>query len=92
MECELEVERRPNVADIGEYRLLVLNDPVNLMSYVQWVFESYFGYESSEAHALMMRVHNHGSAIVARGGREDMERDAKAMIGYGLRAQIRGEQ
>lgn len=63
---------------------LVWNDPVNLMSYVTYVFETYFGYARSKAERLMMDVHTKGKAVVSHGPRETMERDAEALQGYGL--------
>lgn len=67
------------------------NDPINLMSYVQWVFESYFGMTTSVARERMLRVHNQGRAVVSSGQREQMERDAQAMHTYGLKATIEQE-
>ncbi|MDQ1286670.1 MAG: ATP-dependent Clp protease adaptor protein ClpS [Actinomycetota bacterium] len=63
---------------------LVWNDPVNLMSYVTYVFESYFGYPRSKAEKLMMDVHRRGRAVVSNGSRDEMERDTEAMHEYGL--------
>lgn len=63
---------------------LVWNDPVNLMSYVAYVFRSYFGFERRHAEKLMMDVHTKGRAVVATGGREEMERIVEAMHTYGL--------
>ncbi|MBX3078269.1 MAG: ATP-dependent Clp protease adapter ClpS [Cryobacterium sp.] len=63
---------------------LVLNDPVNLMSYVSYVFRSYFGYPPAEAERLMLQVHLTGRAVVATGTREEMERHVEAMHDYGL--------
>ncbi|GAA1355475.1 ATP-dependent Clp protease adapter ClpS [Streptomyces beijiangensis] len=63
---------------------LVHNDPVNLMSYVSYVFQSYFGYSKGKAHKLMLDVHQKGRAAVSSGSREEMERDVQAMHGYGL--------
>ena len=63
---------------------LVWNDPVNLMSYVTYVFQSYFNYPRAKAEKLMMDVHTLGKAVVSNGSREEMERDAMAMQGYGL--------
>ena len=53
---------------------IVWNDPVNLMTYVSYVFRSYFGHTREEAERLMLLVHNEGRAVVATGGREEMER------------------
>ena len=63
---------------------LVWNDPVNLMSYVAYVFRSYFGYDRRRAEKLMMDVHTLGRAVVATGAREEMERNVEAMHTYGL--------
>lgn len=63
---------------------LVWNDPVNLMSYVTWVFRTYFGYPEAKATALMLDVHHKGRAVVATGPREHMERHTDALQGYGL--------
>lgn len=73
---------------------LVWNDPVNLMSYVAYVFESYFGYTSARAHELMLQVHQEGRAVVSTGDRERMEVDVQAMHGFGLWATLQkdGEQ
>jgi ATP-dependent Clp protease adaptor protein ClpS len=67
---------------------VVWNDPVNLMSYVTWVFRSYFGYPKERAERLMLQVHHEGRATVSRGGREQMEIDTQAMHGFGLWATV----
>jgi ATP-dependent Clp protease adaptor protein ClpS len=67
---------------------VVWNDPVNLMSYVTYVFQTYFGYTKSKATHLMKEVHNLGKSIVASGSREQMEKDVAAMHGYGLWATV----
>ena len=63
---------------------VVWNDPVNLMSYVTYVFETYFGYTRKKAEKLMLEVHNDGRSTVSSGSREEMERDVQAMHEYGL--------
>jgi ATP-dependent Clp protease adaptor protein ClpS len=63
---------------------IVWNDPVNLMSYVTYVFQNYFGYAKRKAEKLMLEVHNDGKSVVASGSREEMERDVQAMHDYGL--------
>jgi ATP-dependent Clp protease adaptor protein ClpS len=67
---------------------LVWNDPVNLMSYVTYVFQHYFGFSKAKATKLMMDVHQKGRAVVSSGTREEMERDVAAMHGYGLWATL----
>jgi ATP-dependent Clp protease adaptor protein ClpS len=63
---------------------IVWNDPVNLMSYVTYVFQTYFGYPKGKAEKLMMDVHAKGRAVVSNGTQEEMERDTEAMHEYGL--------
>ena len=67
---------------------IVWNDPVNLMSYVTYVFMTYFGYSQGKAQKLMSDVHNEGRAVVSAGSREEMERDVTAMHSYGLWATL----
>lgn len=70
------------------WRTIVWNDPVNLMSYVTYVFREYFGFSRTKAERLMLQVHNDGKSIVATGNREAMERHVQAMHGYGLWATL----
>jgi ATP-dependent Clp protease adaptor protein ClpS len=67
---------------------IVWNDPVNLMTYVTFVFQEYFGYSKEKATRLMMQVHQEGKAVVSSGTREEMERDVTALHGYGLWATL----
>jgi len=63
---------------------IVWNDPVNLMDYVTFVFQTYFGYSKHKAEKLMLQVHQEGKSAVSNGNREAMERDVEAMHSYGL--------
>ncbi len=67
---------------------IVWNDPVNLMSYVTYVFRKHFGYDEKQAQKLMMEVHEDGRSVVSTGSREEMERDVQAMHEYGLWATL----
>ena len=71
---------------------IVHNDPVNLMSYVTYVFQTYFGYSKDKATKLMIDVHHKGRAVVSSGSREEMERDVQAMHGYGLWATLQQDR
>ncbi|GAA2799170.1 ATP-dependent Clp protease adapter ClpS [Kitasatospora sp. CM 4170] len=83
-----EVEGLPVTEPDTPWVTIVHNDPVNLMSYVQYVFQAYFGYPKDKARKLMMEVHHKGRAVVSSGSREEMERDVQAMHGYGLWATL----
>lgn len=67
---------------------IVWDDPVNLMSYVTFVFIDYFRYSKSKSQKLMMQVHHEGKAVVSTGTREAMERDVQGMHAYGLWATL----
>jgi ATP-dependent Clp protease adaptor protein ClpS len=71
------------------WQAVVWNDPVNLMSYVVYVFRTHFGYSREKATTLMLHVHEDGHAIVAQGAREQMEAHARTMHDYGLWATVR---
>ena len=71
--------------------VIVWNDPVNLMSYVTYVFQQHFGYTRKKAEKLMMEVHEDGRSVVSSGSREEMERDIQAMHEYGLWATMQRE-
>ena len=86
-DVELHVE---SLAD-QPWVTIVWNDPVNLMNYVSYVFRSYFGHGHEEAERLMLLVHHEGRAVVATGGREEMERHVEAMHDFGLWATIAKE-
>jgi ATP-dependent Clp protease adaptor protein ClpS len=67
---------------------IVWNDPVNLMSYVTYVFQTVLGYSKSKAEKLMLDVHRKGKAVVSSGAREAMEGVAETLHGYGLWATV----
>lgn len=72
---------------------IVWDDPVNLMSYVTYVFMELFGYSKERATELMLKVHNEGKAVVSTGSREEMEHDVARLHEYGLWATLqRGDQ
>ena len=78
------LDEQLTAAPLVPWQLVVWDDPVNLMSYVTYVFQEYFRYPQAKAEELMLRVHNDGKAVVSTGGREEMERDVLAMQGYNL--------
>ncbi|MGI9064064.1 MAG: ATP-dependent Clp protease adapter ClpS [Pseudonocardiaceae bacterium] len=76
-EDELGAQDRP-------WLTIVWNDPVNLMSYVTYVFQKLFGYSRDEATKLMLDVHQKGRAVVTRGSKDKMEADVAKLHGAGL--------
>jgi ATP-dependent Clp protease adaptor protein ClpS len=66
------------------WQTLVWNDPVNLMSYVTYVFQKLFGYSRDHATKLMLDVHHKGRAIVSSGSKDKVEADVAKLHAAGL--------
>ena len=64
--------------------VIVWNDPINLMSYVTYVFQKLFGYSKEKAQKLMLDVHHKGRAVVSSGNREKAELDVFRLHEHGL--------
>ena len=54
------------------------------MSYVTYVFQTYFGYSREQGRAADAGRAQKGRAVVSTGTREKMEHDTEALQGYGL--------
>jgi ATP-dependent Clp protease adaptor protein ClpS len=88
----IERTRSPDLDETAEpdrpWVSIVWNDPINLMSYVTWVFQKLFGYSREKATKLMLDVHNKGRAAVSSGSREQMEHDVSRLHAAGLWATL----
>ena len=67
---ELPTESPTQETDFSEafakgWRVLVWNDPVNLMSYVVFVFQKVLGFDQPKAKKHMLEVHEQGRSMVA---------------------------
>ena len=82
----------PDVDEVVEpdhpWQVVVWNDPVNLMSYVVWVFRKLFGYPAEKATRLMLQVHHEGRAVVSGGPLEKVESDCHRLHHHGLWATL----
>jgi len=56
-----------------QWLVVVLDDPVNLMSYVVMVFKKVFGFDEMTARKHMLEVHEQGRSVVWAGVREQAE-------------------
>ena len=72
--------------------VIVWNDPINLMSYVVYVFQKLFGYSRERATALMLDVHQKGKAAVAHGSKEKCELDVARLHAHGLWATMQKDR
>jgi ATP-dependent Clp protease adaptor protein ClpS len=90
-----ESQVEPTTADLPvadrPWQTVVWNDPVNLMSYVTYVFQKLFGYSRDKATALMLDVHHKGKAIVSSGSKEKVEADVARLHAAGLWATMQHE-
>ena len=90
-EVEQPVDETVVVTD-RPWIVIVWNDPVNLMSYVVFVFQKLFGYSREKATKLMRQVHEEGRAVVSHGTREKAEADVARLHAHGLWATMEREQ
>ena len=80
--------KRPESSEVTDlarpWKVIVWNDPINLMTYVTFVLQKLFGYSKPKAHKLMMDVHTKGKAVVSSGPREKAELDVFRLHEHGL--------
>ena len=91
----VEVERPDVSEDVGAdtpWIVIVWNDPINLMSYVTYVFQKLFGFSRAKAEKLMWDVHTKGKAVVANGGRKECEAHVARLHAYGLWATLQKDR
>lgn len=81
-----------DVASDTPWVTVVWDDPVNLMTYVTYVFQKLFGYSEPHATKLMLQVHNEGKAVVSAGTRESMEVDVSKLHAAGLWATLQQDR
>jgi ATP-dependent Clp protease adaptor protein ClpS len=74
------------------WKVIVWNDPINLMSYVTFVIQKLFGYSRDRAHRLMLDVHTKGKAVVSSGPREKAELDVFRLHEHGLWATMEHDE
>ena len=88
--------REPDLGEVVDTQtpwiVLVWNDPINLMSYVTYVFKKLFGYSDEKATALMLDVHHKGRAVVSNGSREKCELDVFRLHEHGLWATLQQDK
>lgn len=80
----LEFEPRWNV--------VVLNDPVNLMSYVVLVFKKVLGFDETTARRHMLEVHEQGRSTVWSGARERAEHHVFTLQRWHLTAILESDE
>lgn len=76
----------PRLADV--WRVVVLNDPVNRMSYVVMVLRRVFGFAEERARKHMLEVHETGRSVLWSGTREQAEAYVFALQQWHLTAVV----
>lgn len=79
-----DLDEDENASEDRPWVVIVWNDPINLMSYVSFVFRKLFGYTQAKADELMLDVHEKGRAAVSNGPREKAELDVFRLHEHGL--------
>ncbi len=87
-----ECETREEQSVAPPWSVIVLNDPVNLMSYVTMVFQRVLGFTKDRATRHMLEVHHQGRSLVWSGAREQAESIVEQLHGYLLLATLEQEK
>ncbi len=87
-----EPEIGEDVSEDRPWIVIVWNDPINLMSYVTYVFQKLFGYSREKATKLMLDVHHKGKAVVSSGPRDKAEVDVFRLHEHGLWATMQHDE
>jgi ATP-dependent Clp protease adaptor protein ClpS len=77
---------QPRLADV--WRVVVLNDPVNRMSYVVMVLRRVFGFAEERARKHMLEIHEKGRSVLWSGTREQAEAYVFALQQWHLTAVV----
>lgn len=78
------------LADV--WRVVVLNDPVNRMSYVVMVLRRVFGFAEERARKHMLEVHEKGRSVLWSGTREQAEAHVFALQQWHLTAVVQADE
>ena len=70
------------------WQVVVFNDPVNLMSYVTYIFQRTFQISLQKAQKHMLEVHHLGRSVVWAGGKEKAEHFVHLLHQWQLTAMI----
>ena len=83
-----KTEQKVKDAFAKNWNVIVWNDPVNLMSYVVFVFMRVLAFTKEKATKHMMEVHQQGKSVVATETRERAELHHQQIQSHGLKVTI----
>ena len=65
VETRAKIAQNLKIKEPSQFRVIYVNDNVTTMEFVVETLKSIFNYDEGAAHALTMKVHEEGSAVVA---------------------------
>lgn len=74
------------------WRVVVLNDPVNRMSYVVMVLRRVFGFAEERARKHMLEIHERGRSVLWSGTREQAEAYVFVLQQWHLTAVVQSDE
>ena len=89
---EETTETTTALASEGPWKVVVLNDPVNSMSYVVLVFRQVVGFDENKARRHRLEVHEQGRSVVWAGLREKAEFYAFTLQQWHLTAVLESDE
>src|SRR5687767_3544766 len=87
-ELDEKTDQKVKEAFERNWQVIVWNDPVNLMSYVTFVFMKVLAFTKEKATQHMLEVHHKGKSVVASETREKAELYHQQIQAYGLSVTI----
>src|SRR5207249_7321490 len=87
---EIKEDAKEKIEEAFEkgWSVIVWNDPVNLMSYVVFVFMKVLAFTKEKATKHMLEVHHQGKSVVATETREKAELYHQQIQAHGLKVTI----
>jgi ATP-dependent Clp protease adaptor protein ClpS len=83
-----ETKSKIEEAFAKSWKVIVWNDPVNLMTWVVFVFMKVLALSKEKATRHMLEVHHNGKSVVAQDTREKAEFYHQQLQAYGLTVTI----
>ena len=87
-EVEKQSETKPEVQLDKGYLVICWDDPVNLMDYVTYVFQTVFGWDRTKAEFHMLQVHREGKSVLVRESLEKAEHYVHELHKFSLQATL----
>lgn len=84
----IDTKKKSKTLLSSPWKVIVYDDPVNLMEYVTLVLMKVFSYSKKKAEVMMLQVHNDGKSIVWSGEKELAELYVQKLLECQLTASL----